>query len=150
MLFVTEPGIELAPCVDNPVESPLLLVAHDLVEEGNPVAGIRDEFIVMSRRIPGKSRRGPGHAGLIDQKRVLVGHERPVAGHRLMKSTAVTVHGMRIPVPGQLLADEIVDLASQRSPFVRATGDIAILCTNRDHQSRQDHDSENDQGQNNN
>ena len=69
-------------------------------------------FITMRRRIPGKSRRGPGHAGLIDKKRVIVGLERPVAGHRLMKAAPAPIDGMGIPVLGQFLAQQIVDLAA--------------------------------------
>ena len=54
VLFVTEPGIEPALRIDDPVESPSLLVAHHLVEESDPMAGILDEFIMMSRRIRGQ------------------------------------------------------------------------------------------------
>ena len=98
VLFVSELGVEPAFGVDNPVEPPKVLVAHHLIEKNDSVAGILDEFIMMSRRIPGKLGRGPGHAGLIDEKRVFVGFKRPVAGHRLMETTAAPVHGVRVPV----------------------------------------------------
>ena len=44
-----------------------------------------------------------------------------------MKAAAVAVHGMRIPVLGQFLAHEIVDLVSQGIPFLRAGSGIAVL-----------------------
>ena len=96
----------MSVAVENPVKAAELLVAQHLVEEDDPVTGVFREFVAMSRRVLGESGRGPGHASLVDQKDVVIAPERPVAGHRLMKPAALSVHGVRIPVGGQFCAEQ--------------------------------------------
>ena len=106
VLLVAELGIEFPLSIKDPVEAAELLVSHDPIEEVDPVAGVPHIFVVMGSGILSECCGRPGHPGLVDQRDVVIRLERPVAGHILMEPASLPVHGMRVPVLGQLLGEE--------------------------------------------
>ncbi len=109
VLLVAEPGGDPALRVEHPVEAAELPVPHDLVQERDPVPRIAQELVAMGRRVPGERRRRPGHPRLVHQERVIVRPRRPVPRERLVEPATLPVHRPRIPVAGQLHAQELVD-----------------------------------------
>ncbi len=102
MLFIAVFRVDMSFTIENKVKTAELLVAENLVEEGDPVPGVLHELLTIGGRECGESGGGPGHASLVDEKHVFVELDRPVTGHRLIKTSTLAVNGPWVPVASQL------------------------------------------------
>ncbi len=99
-------GIRGAVEKDAGVEAAVGRVPHAVSQERRAVPHVREALVAERRAREGHRRRGPRHAGLVDDEATPVPLTRPVGGEVGVEAAALAVHGGRV-ARGEDVPDEI-------------------------------------------